>query len=548
MATAQKTSVDALRRELDLRFEEECHLRVQGASDILSELVLTPVEESVPFPLFYQQVLNQRTGHGHRTARRVPSRPSEGAEPSDVLPYPTDTSRGDLFPPLTNRGVTKHETICSENQYFQSPQFQSIETSQNKILGGYDGGVEVGFNGHWSDLKFKTILQTLETAKNAAENEGGDERFVELGGKTFSVYAHGANCGAHYKYVIEGSGIKIYIHANPKGPIQPVRLRYGFEALCGRDLFAVHADILEWFQEIGFYVEGEIVSRADFQVMSHRPMAEFMQLIFSNRSVQRAKTANTRTQGGKFETFTLGTAIQLCIYDKRKELIDTCDEVKMSLLVNDCLGGEFPDDLTRIEFRMRRDALRVFNINTIQDLLERENAMVDYLTNDWFRLIKEEKQKGHTAEQDFDPIWQEVRNLFFEYFPGPIENRKPVERKDSRRAIKCTGESLIKQAVGCLATAAALAKGVFETGEQALNFVREVVTEKVQTLVTRVRERVVELGIVRGVEVPDAVDWHLDPRYACGSSDEVYREFRVVYDEDVQYENFRNYAVAGCPF
>jgi hypothetical protein len=247
-------------------------------------------------------------------------------------------------------------------------------------------------------------------------------------------------------------------------------------------------------------------------------------------------------------SFTLGSMIQLCIYDKRQELIDTCDEVKMSLLVNDCLGGEFPEELTRIEYRLRRDALRCFNINTIQDLLEREHALVDYLTFDWFRLLRDEKDRSNSALQSLDPLWQEVRDLFFEYFPGPVENRKPVERNDSRREIKCTGDSLIKQAVGCLATAAALVKGTFETECQALSFVADVVSEKVKTFCNRVRERVVELGIVRGVEVPNAVDWHLDPRYACESSDEVLREFRVVYDEDLQYEQFRRYAVAGCPF
>ena len=51
--------------------------------------------------------------------------------------------------------------------------------------------------------------------------------------------------------------------------------------------------------------------------------------------------------------------------------------------------------------------------------------------------------------------------------------------------------SLIKQAVGCLATAAALAKGAFETECQALSFVTDVVTEKVAKFVNRVRERVI---------------------------------------------------------
>jgi hypothetical protein len=139
--------------------------------------------------------------------------------------------------------------------------------------------------------------------------------------------------------------------------------------------------------------------------------------------------------------------------------------------------------------------------------------------------------------------------LFFQYFPGSVENRKEVDHNiRGRREVKCTGESLVKQAVGCLATAAALAKGIFESEAEALSYVCDVAAEKVKTFFQRTRERVIELGIVRGVEPPKARDWHLDPRYACDDSESVIHEFRVVYDEDLQYDRFRQYAVAGCPF
>ncbi|MCL2120402.1 MAG: hypothetical protein FWH27_18465 [Planctomycetaceae bacterium] len=524
---------------------------------------------------FHQRLARRKEKETVRAGRRVPSR-SEGAAPPSVsspalsftlpgilpfvqptalpchdnmdspdaaLPFDDEVIAMDdliLFSPLTSRGVTipkESETNINENPH-------------SKTLGGYDGGVEVGFNGEWSPLKFKTLLQTLESAKTAAENECSDERFVTLGDSAFSVHAHGANCGAHYKFVMEGNGVKFYIHANPRGPIQAIRLRYGYEALAGRDLFAVHANTLDWLKEIGFTVQKETVSRVDLQVMLLRSIAELIAPIFENRAVKLARDSKIHMKGNQGVTsFTAGTRIQLCIYDKRRELIDTCDEVKMSLLVNDCLDGEFPDELTRIEFRLRRDALKYFGINTIQDLLEREHALVDYLTFDWFRILNDEKDRSNSALQELDPVWQEVRDLFFEYFPGPVENRKPIDRNTpGRREIKCTGNSLIKQAVGCLATAAALAKGVFETECQALAFVADVVGEKVKTLCNRVRERVIELGIVRGVEPPDAIDWHLDPRYASDSAEAVIYEFRAVFDEDVQYERVRNFAVAGCPF
>ena len=57
------------------------------------------------------------------------------------------------------------------------------------------------------------------------------------------------------------------------------------------------------------------------------------------------------------------------------------------LRVKTAYGGELPDDLTRVEFQLRRDALKYLGVKTVQDLLERENAIVDFLTYDWFRLL-----------------------------------------------------------------------------------------------------------------------------------------------------------------
>ncbi len=418
----------------------------------------------------------------------------------------------------SSRGVTKR--IEAETTSLAQYKNES-QQSKRKILGGYDGGVEVGYNGTWNERRFKDLLDQLEIARTAAENEKSDDRFVTLEDMTFAVQAHGGNCGAHYKYIIEGGGIKVYIHANPQGPIQPVRIRYGFESLNGRDLFAVHANTLEWLQKLGFRIEKETISRADLQTMVFHQVAEFAALFLSNHVVRRAR--KHKLEGSSrhpITSITLGSikSVQLQIYDKRQELLDTRDEVKLQMLMQECLGGEFPDELTRIEFRLGRAALKCFGINTMQDLLEKERALVEYLTHDWFRIFQGEKQKGNETRQAIHPLWQEVQELFFEYFPGSCIERKPIEHKSRRRELKCTGKDLVQQAVGCLATAAAVVKGMFEDEKSALNYVYEVLSDNVKRLFIRTSERVKELGIVRGVEAPNAMDWHLDPRFACASS------------------------------
>ena len=294
--------------------------------------------------------------------------------------------------------------------------------------------------------------------------------------------------------------------------------------------------------------------------MLFEKVMELLKPILENQAVMRARKGNMHfTNGATLLTgFTIGSNIQLCIYDKMKELLQGCDETKMSLIFNDCLNGEIPDDLTRVEFRLRREALKYLEINTVQDLLEKETALVDYLTDDWFRILDSEKKSkhGHEKRQQIHPLWQQVRDLFFEYFPGAGKERKPIERNGNRREIKCTGEALVKQVEGCLSTVAALTKGVFESEEDVLPFVTKLFSEpaRAKKVFQRTRERTIELGIVRGVQAPDAIDWHLEPRYACesidggGHSEKALQDFRAEFDEDLQYERVRNFAVAGRPF
>ena len=104
MATAQRTSVEALRRELHLRFEEEEFHEPQGASELLSELVIDPKEES-RFPLFFQKMVSRGNDVNKKVVpagRRVPSK--EGDALPVTIPFNQPVSNDSLpcpsSPPL----------------------------------------------------------------------------------------------------------------------------------------------------------------------------------------------------------------------------------------------------------------------------------------------------------------------------------------------------------------------------------------------------------------------------------------------------------------
>ncbi len=295
-----------------------------------------------------------------------------------------------VAPQRTNRGVTFHGDAKLPAQ----------QTPHRKRLGGYDGGVEVGFYGEWNLDRFLFVQKKLQAAKERVASGETQDKFVTLCGLTFEIKAHGVTKGVHYDWVLEGSGMTILLkNITQCENVQLCRVRYGAESLIGTDLFSLHDDLLQWFENAGFNVTEEKLSRVDLQVMLFRDVLEFVTKIFNNQSVCTAVKNSVHGRGNRIQTYTLGTDLQLCIYDKRAELFDTMRKKpeKTALMVEHC----FPDEwlvteipTTRIEFRLRRKFLKGIGLDTMQNLKERENDLVHYCTENWFRILSEPKKKG----------------------------------------------------------------------------------------------------------------------------------------------------------
>ncbi|MGL4941939.1 MAG: hypothetical protein ACRC46_01970, partial [Thermoguttaceae bacterium] len=155
----------------------------------------------------------------------------------------------------------------------------------------------------------------------------------------------------------------------------------------------------------------------------------------------------------------LGKDIQVCIYDKAREMetMMVSNPVKFCRMVECCFGGDehFSQPVTRVEFRLRRDALKFHRINTIRDLQEIEPALVVWLTTNWFRLLSAPKKRGRENKQAVAPVWREVQERFREYFPGVDGVRREIVPR-GKIALSCSADHLFKQASGCLASALAI--------------------------------------------------------------------------------------------
>ena len=244
--------------------------------------------------------------------------------------------------------------------------------------GGYDGGIEVGFDGTWNPLKFSDLIEKLEVSKNlAGEVQKGPEGVaVALGGEEVLVMPTGGKVGGLlYKYRFVVRGVEFLVHSNPPKGRQPVRVRYLAESLIGNNFFVVHEQFtMPFLKRLGLTVHADKPSRIDMQVMIDVPAAEFCQLFELGHIVTKLRKFSidgTVTRRVNKETLTLGTTakVQICIYDKGKELRSKKSNlIKETFFVERCVGDEWINSgrpITRVEIRLGREALKCLGVNTV---------------------------------------------------------------------------------------------------------------------------------------------------------------------------------------
>jgi hypothetical protein len=364
-------------------------------------------------------------------------------------------------------------------------------------------------------------MQTLDKAKEAAvdaTDTDGVEWFV--GGRKVIVFPSGAREGLYYKYRIQLDGVMFLIHHNPPKGRQAIRLRYTADALIANPFQAIHTHSLEFLTTLGFTVQSDIPSRIDFQVMVDVPISAFQRFEQNNHCVSKLRNGGWRFKGlgagKKYRGLTLGhiNKVELCIYDKRKEMEHRGYAEKDVLLMNKAGMAWWNDTnrpITRVEFRVGREALRAFGVKRMADLFERERAIVNKLTWDWFRVLANPKVRGTENKAVVHPIWARIRSLFLLYFNGnavkEVEWTKP-------EPIACEQTTLVKQGLGCFVRPLGMRYGKPQDEQTLLKQINDIASVHLSSVFAKVNAFVskteVLTGIRLGQEAYDDVEQALD--------------------------------------
>lgn len=362
------------------------------------------------------------------------------------------------------------------------------------FCGGFDGGFEISFYGDWfkdsDDPSFEWggLCVLLDGLKEKAQNNRGDFVALPIGEEKWQVMPTGSGTGVKYKWLLKRGGASISIHSNPKGNIAPVHVKLEYEALYGEAIDRVMAKIETVLVILGFHIDRDVVSRVDLQVTLVQDFRAVCRTHYEDRFITRLNKPNISGSYNQleFETITWGNRknrkVQICIYNKFREAFKNvyCPEIgqKAADLLEIlgpkvggyfgkgiCYNNNYDNMLTRVEFRLFRDFLRLRNIESLYDLLEFMPNLIKYLTEEYFRAAKTSRDENtHYYASGYDDWWEKVIHAFNEVF---VAGRSFVTKRDRRVSVVAI-ESILNQGCGCLTSALSQVPFLNDKGENVM--------------------------------------------------------------------------------
>lgn len=286
------------------------------------------------------------------------------------------------------------------------------------FLRGFDGGCELSVYCSVPE-SFKRYL--YECKQTAIERE--DRITVNYQGIDFQVLPtgvvhrrEGAAKGVTYDYQIFFSGMYMLVRHKQSQPNPSIRLKFTYTGLRDCDLFEKWRQVKSVLQNWGVEVQECRPHRIDYQVTTDK---------FTVDDIYRAKRENRLILNGReFQTIEGATSIntiyisrgqemEICVYNKSREMSSHWDDQKIADCV-EVLGVPLPpDNLTRLEFRYRREFLRKRSIHTIEDLEKSFTWLLERTLETNFRILEKPRSVGNEWRQKTSDLYKLIVSLMF---------------------------------------------------------------------------------------------------------------------------------------
>ncbi len=350
---------------------------------------------------------------------------------SDVVSGSAGTTDG---MPGTSQSMMESVTHHASNPINKEFQF---------LLCGIDSldlGVYVIWGPDW-----KRHLYSLDKKKQLARKKGG--LLMGLPSGRNCIFKPGGK-GENYRFHLQFEAYNLYIgKAARPGSSPNVYLSMAAKTLWLNGIETALSWITEDLKTIGGgSIQSVKISRVDLCADFWVPGGLSYEFLLSHK-VTRNDKGKLFLDKNELQTYYVADAkspIQLRMYNKGLEVKQ--GGTKFWFL--ELWQRESTEDIWRIEFQVRRPALKQFGINSLDDLKEKQTGLWLYLTSKWFSLRLPDNEKAE--RKTIHPFWCAVQECFTQNVPD----------REVKRAYRSAGttspEWHLSHIDGCLSSFAAL--------------------------------------------------------------------------------------------
>jgi hypothetical protein len=278
----------------------------------------------------------------------------------------------------------------------------------------------------------------LDQFKRIAQSENASERTYaqfEIQGRAFSVLPRGSGL---FRYVLTDPWFRISL-SDGAGSLPVAFVQIGSEVLTKVGARRAQAVLGGVLSEILSVSEGPSISRIDCCVdfSTSQDMESF------NRRdwVTRAKRISQYAELDKFTGWSIGLrgSIAARLYDKTEE-IQVSDKSYFLDLWNEC-GWNGKSPVWRLEFQVKRAALKEFGDSQYEDVKALCAGLWPYLSQSWLRLAIPSTNDTTRSRWPTHPLWELLQAADFGIPDIPTMQRMPLKGTPSYDWMFRTGAS-----------------------------------------------------------------------------------------------------------
>jgi len=243
-----------------------------------------------------------------------------------------------------------------------------------------------------ANIDFAMLSRQKESIRQSKKK---DPLPVVLGNTEFLLHPYGSSSG--YPLIISNSDFKIEMGEFNMPNFYVI---FTSEGLWRESEYILHEKFLSWADSVGYEpMINETLSRVDFSFDYKLTEIDFNEDWFVSYSKKDSKNRDS----GIVQTFTFGKDdIVLRVYDKVAEIKQKSNKVWFF-----DLWGE-TSDVWRIEWQVRKDILRQYNINTFNDLKEKRSNLLHYLAYE-HDTLRQPNNDSNRSRWPLHPLWQDIQ-------------------------------------------------------------------------------------------------------------------------------------------